>query len=148
MSTKKEFETTQREVEKKFEEFLESIPDWRDRLASIIIQYGYGFPKEEDLGSLLIPRIKDLDYQDPRVSFKIRIPGETWVPSYITISWFPLEWLTSPESNPISQDYLTQKLARREKRLKDLEKDRQGILSELDEVTMEISKIKELLKGE
>lgn len=135
--------------EKAFGEFLESIPDWRDRLEGIVISRAYDLSKlsdVEDIGESLIPEVKDLDFNGSRVSFKIRIPGSSWVKEYITIGWFPLELLTNPDSNPVDPEYLKGKLERRMSMLDKRLKERDLIDKEIREISFEVENIKKLLE--
>lgn len=149
-SLKNEFYTKEKEIEGAFGEFLESIPDWRDRLGSIIVSFSYDYPKDiEDIGEVLIPEVCDINLCGDRVSFKIRIPGRTWVKEYIEIGLFPLRWLTNSETfPPIDSLYLHQKLERREKLLERWKEEEISLNSQIKETEDEIERIKKLLEKE
>lgn len=149
IASRKKFNDEKWAVEDAFGEFLESIPGWRDLMASILVVNGYNIPDDLDfdcLGDILIPEVMDIDYCGERISFKIRIPGETWVKKYIDVSWFPFEWLTNPETKPLDPVYLRSKLMRREEWLKSLLEDENKIQTQVSEVREEINRIKKLLK--
>ena len=150
VTARKEFRDYEHEVEKSFGEFLKSIPGWQELLGSVIISNGYNVPEDFDYDSLeneLIPEVKDLEFcGGDRISFKIRIPSNTWVKRWIEIGWFPLEWLTNPETKPVDRDYLIGKILRRKGGLERLMKEKEGIDSEIANITKEIERIKKLLE--
>ena len=146
ITLRKEFEDKERSIEKTFGEFLESNPDWRDLLASIIIAKGYSFPKDESLGDILIPEVRDINLCGDRVSFKIRIPSDTWVKEFIEVPWLPFEWLTNPEVSHLDKKYLEEKIKRRQESLKEYMEDRDYAISQIKETEDEIERIKKLIE--
>lgn len=148
---KKNFQDEEYEVEKKFGEFLESIPGWEDKLGSIIISNSYDlsrFDPTETIGSQLIPSIRDINLAGgDRVSFKIQIPERVaFVPEYVETGWFPLEWLLNPDSQPINREYLKEKLKRREEDLKEITEEEEDLERKKKELTETISRIQNLLE--
>lgn len=150
VASRKEFRDYEYEVEKSFGELLESIPRWQEILGSVIISNGYNVPEDFDFDSLeevLIPEVKDLEFcGGDRVSFKIRIPSDTWVKRWIEVGWFPLEWLTNPETKPVNADYIKGKIMRRRAGLERLMKEKEGIDSDITKTTEEIERLKKLLE--
>lgn len=141
----------EREIEKAFGEFLEGILGWKDIIGSVIVSNGYGgFP--EDLEDCLIPQVKDIDLcggpeeNQQRISFKIRIPSDTWVSKYIETGWFPLVWLTNPGSAHIDKEYLKGKLKRRSESLIIYQEEENQIRSKIDGIKEEIEKIEKLIE--
>lgn len=150
VASKKEFGKEKKKFEKTFGEFLTNVPGWRDILGSVIISNGCGLPEGLDydhLGDILIPEIRDIDFDGKsRISFKISIPSDTWVPKYLETGWFPLEWLTDPGTSHINHEYLRGKLRRRMETLKECRDEEVDIKSHIKKLEDEISGIKRLLE--
>lgn len=146
---KKEFEEKKRSVEEKFSKFLTEIPNWRDRISSIIITYGFCIEKLkqlDDIGDHIIPRVRDIDFFGDRISFKIQIGGLSNYPEYIEIGYFPFELLTG-EYKP-NKNYLKGKLRRRKDYLNNLEGDLEYTKEQIRDVKYEIEQISKLLSEE
>lgn len=158
IASKDKFREEEREFEKAFGEFLESIPGWYDIIGSIIVSNGYGSLPEnldyEHPGDCLIPQVRDINLcggpeeSQRRISFKIRIPSDTWVSKYLETGWFPLTWLTNPGSAHIDKEYLKGKLRRRAESLMRYQKEEDQIKSQIKEIEDEMKKIKELIEKE
>lgn len=146
---KKEFEEKKRSVEEEFNKFLTEIPNWRDRISSIIITYGLCIEKLKQLdniGDYLIPRVRDIDFSGKQISFKIQIGGLSNYPEYIEIRYFPFELLTGEYK--LDTDYLNRKLDRRKEYLSTLEGDLEYTKEQIRDVKYEIEQISKLLSEE
>ena len=146
---KKEFEEKKRSVEEEFNKFLTEIPNWRDRISSIIITYGLCIEKLrqlDDIGDCLIPKVRDIDFSGKQISFKIQIGGLSNYPEYIDIRYFPFDLLTGEYK--LDTDYLNRKLDRRKDYLSTLEGDLEYTKEQIRDVKYEIEQISKLLSEE
>ena len=155
MSKRENFLNLEKTTEKAFEEFLSNISNWRDRLGNIIITYGYKYKSEDEeneVGSQLILRVKDLRYYEKEglISFKIRYASDSsgyFDYQYYELVPFPFHLLTDPEFIP-DKNYLRDKLQRRKSRMESLRNEESYLNKMICETESEIRDIKNLLGEE
>lgn len=150
ISKKNEYLEEKSKIEKSLETFIGEIPNWEDRLESIIISSGSCFSEfdpSEDISSQLILKVRDVSYLDKsgidnteKISFSIK----TITGHYVQIGYFPLDYLTNPTYTP-DYEYLHEKLERRKAYIKGLEEERDYAIAQINLENIEIARIEKLL---
>lgn len=137
---KRELSKKSIELEQDFTKIFCSDKFWKERICDIIqdspTRSKYNYTRQDILENLY-PRIKDIDFYDDKISFKVAINTSSYVPIWIETGFFDVERLTE-QFNPKNED-LDKRVSRKEERIhnfkKEIEELQKMIKTEKEEIT-------------